>query len=185
MRKLLPGLFLAALACAADIKPLDAKPGLWESTTTTEMQGMAIPAMPSIPKETLDKMPPAQRAKIEEMMKARGSAGAPNTMTSKACQTKESLAQGYNMPSDKAIDCKRDVITSTSTKLQMHLVCTPAGGGPTMNTDATFERLDAEHVKGNMVTKMDMQGKPVTSKITISSKWISSDCGSVKPYIAK
>ena len=177
---------LASLAVAADVKPFDAKVGLWETTTNTEMEGMpAMPSMAQIPKETLDKMPAAQRAQIETMMKNRGNFGAPRTTTSKSCNTKESMAKSFAMPELKAVECMRDITSSSSTKIQMHLQCTPSKGGPASNGDVTMERIDAEHVKGSMVTKTDMQGKAITMKMTFDSKWIGADCGDVKPYTGK
>ena len=71
---------------AQDIRPLDAKVGLWESSTTTEMSGRAMPAMPQIPEAALARMTPEQRAKMEAMMKSRAG-GTP--MTTKVCITKE------------------------------------------------------------------------------------------------
>lgn len=177
------GALLASAAMAADVKPLDAKVGLWETTTTTEMEGMPMPAAPQIPQATLDKMPAAQRAQIEAMMKNRGNLGAPRT--SKSCTTKESLSKGFAMPESRGVECKRDIINSSSSKIQMHMQCTPSAGGPTSDGDVTMERIDAEHIKGNMVTKTDMQGKSVTMKMSFSSKWIAADCGDIKPYAPK
>jgi hypothetical protein len=76
--------FSAALLCplsawaADDIRPFDAKTGLWETTSTMEMPGMpSMPAMPQIPPEQLAKMSPQQRAQVEAMLKARGGAASP------------------------------------------------------------------------------------------------------------
>lgn len=177
---------LALIALAADLKPFDQKPGLWETTSTVETEG--VPTMPKIPKETLDKMPPAQRAQVEAMLKSNGgsgAAGAPRTMTSKSCTTRESMAKSFGMPELKGVDCKRDVISSSSSKLQIHLTCTPTAGGPTSNSDVAMERLDAEHVKGTMLNKTIVQDRAMTMKMAFTSKWVSADCGDVKPNIAK
>src|SRR5258708_40299104 len=80
---------------AEDIKPFDRKPGLWETTSTTEMSGMpGMPAgMPQIPPEQLAKMTPQQRAQVEAMLKSRMGAagGAPQSNTSKVCLTADSF----------------------------------------------------------------------------------------------
>ena len=44
---------------AQDIKPIDAKPGLWENTTTSQISGVAMPAMPQLTPDQLARMPPA------------------------------------------------------------------------------------------------------------------------------
>jgi hypothetical protein len=51
----------------------------------------------------------------------------------------------------------------------------------------TLDRVDAEHMKGNMVMKTSGDastggpGRSMDMKMTFSSKWLSSDCGDVKP----
>src|SRR5271156_871304 len=88
-------LLAGTAAWAADPVPLDLKTGQWEYTVTTQMTGMPQAAagkqMPQIPPETLAKLPPDQRAKIEAAMKqASGMAsGQPTTTTSKNCIKKE------------------------------------------------------------------------------------------------
>lgn len=187
MRTLILVCTLAAVSvAAADLKPLDAKLGLWETTTTTEMDGMpAMPAMPQIPKETLDRMPPAQRAQLEAAMKNRASPAAPRTTTSKSCTTKESLNRGFGMPENMKGECKNDVISSSSSNAQMHMQCTATKGGPTSALDVMITRIDSEHIKGNVVSKTDVQGKTVTMKMNFASKWLASDCGDVKPYSSR
>ena len=183
---ILAGTLAAISVAAADLKPLDAKLGLWETTTTTEMDGMpAMPAMPQIPKETLDKMPPAQRAQLEAAMKSRGSLASPRMTTAKSCTTKESLSRGFGMPEHKGVECKRDVISSSSSGMQLHLQCNPTNGGPASISDMTMTRIDGEHVRGNMVSKMDVEGKTMTVKMNFASKWLAADCGDVKPYSGK
>ena len=67
-------LFAGSALWATDtITPLDVKLGQWESTLTTESNGL-----PPIPPEVLDRLSPEQRAKMEERMKAYACAGAQN-----------------------------------------------------------------------------------------------------------
>src|SRR5437016_6308024 len=63
---------------ADDIRPFDAKVGLWESTTTMEMSGLpAMPAMPKLTPEQMSRMPPEARKQLESAMGA--GMGAPRT----------------------------------------------------------------------------------------------------------
>ena len=177
-------LTLASLSRAADVKPLDAKLGLWESTTTHEMEGMpAMPAVPQISQEKLDKMPPAQRAQIEAMMKNRGNLGAPRTTTSKFCMTKESLSRGFNIPENKEASCTSQIVSSSSSKTQIHIDCTPSGGKSA--GDVTIERIDGEHIKSNMIMKTTTGERTMTIKMNSSARWIASVCGDVKAYTAQ
>ena len=45
------------------------------------------------------------------------------------------------------------------------------------------ERMDAGHVKGAMDMKTLMEGAPQPThvKMTFDTKWVSADCGDVKP----
>lgn len=164
---------------ADDIKPLDVKPGLWEITTKMDMGGRAM-TMPQIPPETMQRMPPEQRAKLEGMMKGRNSGGG---TTTKSCLTKEQIAQGPNL-GDAQKNCTRNVISSSSSKLVMHLECTQAD--TKSSGEVTFERIDSEHARGNMTMKVVSGGNPgMDMKVNIESKFLSSDCGDVKPGTAK
>ena len=179
---------LAALT-AQEIKPFDAKPGLWESTTTIEMSGMpAIPqsAMPQLTPDQLAKMPPAARQQMEAMMNGRG--GAPRSTTAKSCVTRESLAKAMAFGDANRANCTRKIVNSSSSKFEMHFDCEPDKMKMTMVMDMTVERVDAEHVKVSGTFKNTGTGpgtgdtaRTMESKITVNSKWLSSDCGDVKP----
>jgi hypothetical protein len=41
--------------------------------------------------------------------------------------------------------------------------------------------VDAKHVKGTVSMKTDRGPQQMNTKMSISSKWLSSDCGNVKP----
>src|ERR1051326_1562882 len=80
---------------AAQSPMLDVKMGLWETTTKINMGNM--PQMPQLSEDQLAKMPPAQRAQIENMMKTMQ--GAPVTV--KTCMTKEKLDRKSFMRSEE------------------------------------------------------------------------------------
>lgn len=178
MKITIVGLLLLPLAAwaADEIKPFDVKLGLWESTVTAEMTGM--PAMPQIPEATLNKMSPEQRARVEAMMKSRGGAVRPAT-TSKSCVTKETLAHAF-APPDKS--CTMKVLSSSGTTQVAHVECKP--NETRMTGDVTLERIDSGHVKGNGTVKAETN-PPISSKLTFEAKWLSSDCGDVKPVTDK
>lgn len=168
-------LLSSAALPAQDIKPFDIKLGLWETSTTTEMSGMpAMPAMPQIPPETLARMPPEQRARMEAMMKAR-SGGKP--MAVKSCITRETLNRSVAF-SQQDKSCTTKVVSSTPSKQVVHMECTRENTH--MTGDMTVERTDAEHAKGTSVMKMEGD-HPTTMKMSFETKWLSADCGDVKP----
>ena len=144
---------LAALT-AQEIKPFDAKPGLWESTMTMEISGMpAMPAMPQLTPEQLAKIPEAQRKQMEAMMNGRGGAGSPRTITSKSCTTREEINKGLAFSDKNQANCTRKIVNSSSSKVEMHVECAPDKTNMTVVSDITVERLDAEHVKVAGISK--------------------------------
>jgi Protein of unknown function (DUF3617) len=162
-----------------EIKPLDVKVGLWETSVTTELSG--LPAMPpmSLSEEELAKIPAAQRAQVEAAMKGRGSMGRPQTTSQKQCVTRETLNRSMYRGSDKT--CTAKVVSATSSTQQIHIECSPSGTKAA--GDMTLERVDSEHIKGTMHMKTSggNAGRSVDVKMTTSGKWLSSDCGGVKP----
>jgi hypothetical protein len=171
---------------AQDIKPIDVKPGLWENTVTTQMSGMNMPSMPSVSPDQLAKMPPEARARVEAMIK--GGTGAPQTSTNKACITKENLSKPIFDNADKS--CIYKLVSSSSSTQQIHVECTK--GNSKTSGDLSFNRVDNEHLKGNMDMKTTgdastsgSAAQNMTIKMTFSNKFISSDCGDVKPSMGK
>lgn len=112
-------------------------------------------------------------------MKGRG-AGGPNTNTVKSCITREMLDKGLNFQNDKS--CTYKVNSSSAGKQEIHLECTR--GQMKTAGDVTVERLDSEHVKGNMVMKAEGP-TPMNMKMSFDTRFLSSDCGDVKPPAVK
>lgn len=152
------------------ITPLNVKEGLWEVTVTHSMSGM--PAMPAIPPETLAKMPPEQRARIEAMMK-----GGASTDVRKDCVTKEKLDKQTAF-SDNRKECTRTVVNSTGSKLEVKLHCEDKQ----TSSDGTLllEALGSDSVKGSMHSVTNSNGRTMTMDFTFSSKYLGPACGDVK-----
>lgn len=173
---ILAGLAVLWPLAAQDIKPFNVKVGLWETAVKTETPGMpAMSSMPAIPPDALAKMPPAQRAQLEAMMKGRG-AGGPGTMTTRVCMTHESLNRGFGQ-TDKA--CAYKLVSSSSSKQVVHMDC--RRGDTKVSGDMILERVDADHVKGVVTMKSSDGERPMEMKMSFDNKWLSADCGNVKP----
>ena len=160
-------LLLAPLAfCADDLTPLGAKPGLWESTVTVHTDGM-----PAIPPEALARMPPEQRARIEATMNA--------PHTSQSCMTADSFKKPLAFGDNPNMACKRSITSSGAGGMDFHVEC----DNPRFKStgDGHVQAVSPESIKGETTMNTTMGGRTITSKMTFSSKWLSSDCGSVKP----
>lgn len=168
-------LTMLGCACAwgADIHPLDVKQGQWETTTTMKAMGL-----PTIPPEVLNQMPPEQRAKMEAMIAAR--AGKP--MSSTSCMTKEKLQQAWNTGQQGLKACTTSVVTSTSSKQEIHMECDRNG----MKTAGTIkvEAVDSEHIRGSvqMMAADPSNSRPgMNMDYSFTSKWIGPACADKQP----
>ncbi len=153
------------------IQPLNVKVGLWETTTTTTMSG-AVP----IPDELLSKLTPEQRARVEERMKA-SSGEKSTTNTYKSCITKEKLEKGSDWGNKDDKECTQTVITSTSSKAEVHMACNISGGKG--EGTIKMEALSPESVKGSGQMTINGGGHTMSSNSTFTSKWIGPACGNV------
>ncbi len=162
-------LLLAPLACRAadDITPLAVKPGLWESTVTMQS------GMPAIPPEALAQLSPEQRARIEAQM---------NTPhTSQACYTSDSFKKPLEFGDRPNSTCKRSVTSSSAGALDFHIECD--NGRTKSSGDGHIRAVSPESIKGEIVSSTIVDGRgAISSRISFNSKWIGSDCGSVKPH---
>jgi hypothetical protein len=193
MRTILVGLLLAVSVCVAaqkksqppseeeknqaqlaqnKIQPLNVKTGLWESTVTFTRSG----ARP-LPADLLQRLSPEQRARMEERLKA-SSGGNAQTHTNKSCLTKEKLENGYELGFGKDENCTQTVVTSTSSKAEVHFICQHEK----VNYSGIIraEALSSENVKGSGDTTASDGEHTMNGTSTFTSKWLGSDCGDVK-----
>jgi hypothetical protein len=159
---------------------LDIKPGLWDLTTTVQMSGAptGMPAMPN-----LDKLPPEQRARIEAAMK--GMSGTPQKTQS--CVTKEGIDKAIaDANSRKNNVCTSKVVSASSSKVEIHMECTPEKSDAKTTGDFTVERVDSDHFKGTGAMKSaGANGRPMDMRWSMTGAFVSADCGNVKPAGAK
>jgi hypothetical protein len=164
---------VALIPMVALADKLDVKPGLWETTTSTEIGGMAMPA---IPPEALANMPPEQRARMQAMMNGQGSG---NTMTSQSCVTEKDLERGFRPETTKEQSCKVDSVAVNGKTQEAHVTCTNSHG----NSTGVF-RMTAtsrESYEGTMDMNTTVNGRAMTMKMRMKGKWLGASCGNVKP----
>ena len=115
-------------------------------------------------------MTPEQRAKMEAMMKARGMQG-PQTTVSKHCVKKEDLDKPFAKENKS---CKQTIVTSSSTKQEIHMECEMGGGkqGGTLKLEA----VDSSTVKGSMQMTASNGGRTMNVNSTFSAKWLGPAC---------
>jgi hypothetical protein len=153
------------------VQPLDVKLGLWEVTTTNTMSGM-----PPIPPETLARMTPEQRARMEESMK-KGMGGGPKTTTRKECVTQEKLNKDYLFGEERK-NCSRTVVTASSSKTEIKMQCQEEK----MKMDGTFlmEAVSSDHVKGSMQMVASGSGQSMNVNVDFNARYVGPVCGDTK-----
>ena len=161
---------LTAAPVAAQAQRFDVKNGLWESTFTQEMSGM-----PPIPEDALKKMPPEQRAKMEERFRERQG---PRTVTHKTCLTEKDRERMFSPERNGAQSCKTTVVSQTSKRIETKIVCS----NEKMSSTGTMiaEAVNSDNARGSYDMKSTTAGKPFEVKGTFASRWVSSDCGNVE-----
>jgi hypothetical protein len=165
--------FWALPSWTADaVQPLDVKPGLWETSTTTDMSGM-----PPMPADLLAKMAPEQRAKMEAAMKARAAQGA-KTTTRRTCLTKQELNKPLAFGDDNDKSCKSTLISSSRSKQEAHLEC--ANETMKRSGDVHIEALNPENVKGSIQMTAAGGGRSMNVNVGFTAKWIGSSCAELK-----
>jgi hypothetical protein len=161
-----PALLLTAAAAlpllAADA--LSARTGLWETTTVTSSGGMSMPA------DALAKMPPAQRAQMEQMFKQMG-AGGPNTTKTRSCVTAKDLQEGaFRQRPEAGSDCKYTPGSNTAKRQEWTFQCTGRNG--TTNGRMVVDAVDSTHVRGTM----EIKSPQMSMNMKFDSAWLGASC---------
>lgn len=177
------GFGVAAILCAGFIAmPAAAqtmKPGLWE--ITNKMGGEMGAQMAEMQKE-LASMPPEQRKQMEKMMGSQGVGMSPGaapggSMATRICVTKEMAARNEAPASQKG-DCKQEQMKRSGNTTKFKFTCTnPPSSG---EGEVTVHSAESYSMKMNM-TGQSAKGKPGNMSMEAQGKFISNDCGSVKP----
>jgi hypothetical protein len=145
---------------------LNVKLGLWEMTTSVQMSGMPAP-------EPSGKMTPEEKARLDAAMKGAAAAAA-TPHTTRTCLTREKLDKSLFQDSQQS--CKQTMITNTATVNAFKFECT---GQPPSTGEFHFEALTPESVKGTGTFTMTGSTR-MTSRMTMTAKWIGESCGDVK-----
>ncbi len=168
----------ALLAAGLPAMAQGTKPGLWEITHKMGGSAEIDKAMAQM-QQQMASMPPAQRKQMEDMMAKQGmslGAGAGGGMAVKVCMTKEMIERNEIAPPQQG-DCKSTVSPRTGNTQKFSFSCTqPPSSG---EGQITFTGNEAYTM--HMVTTRSVKGKPEKMTMDGSGKWLSADCGAIKP----
>ena len=164
---LMASTILPGMAPETQADSFNAKPGAWEMTFTGVPTGMMIPP------DALAKMPPEQRARLEQSMQARS--GKANTHVHKSCITKEDLDQNRIIKEEDEDEpgCTTTVVSKSSSKLVLERSC-PAPHATTSRM--AMETKTPESIVASMDTERAGAGKV---HIDIKGRWLGASCAGI------
>ena len=179
-RLAIPFLFAAILSLDGHAQAM--KPGLWEMRSKMQGGGSGEldKAMAEAQKQ-MAAMSPEQRKMMQDMMAKQGvtmGSNAAGGMSIKYCMTREMVERNEIAPQEGG--CKTSYAPRVGSTMKMSFVCTkPPSSG---EGQITFSGSDAYSSKMTLTTsnagkseKMTMEGQ---------GKWLSAECGAVKPLVA-
>jgi hypothetical protein len=123
-------------------------------------------------------MPPEKRKVMEEMMAQHGmrmGSGAPGAMTAQMCMTKE-MVERNEIPMQHG-DCKTTKQERRGNTTTFAFACT----NPPSSGEGVHTFVNPEAYTFKMTMKTSVHGKPETMSMDGSGKWLSADCGKLKP----
>jgi Protein of unknown function (DUF3617) len=147
-------------------QPKAIAPGLWENKISSPELNAGRAQMEA----QMAKMPPAQRAQMEEMMAKNGAMMSKDGAT-KVCVSPE-MAKANPSAGATPEGCKQDLSWSGNTA-KMEFSCKDGAQGK-----GEFVYASDKAYSG-WVEAQGKSGK--VGRMTITAKWVASDCGAVKP----
>lgn len=158
------------------------KPGLWEITNKmggSGDQGAKMAAAMEQMQKQMASMPPEQRKQMEKMMAQQGvnmSPGSGGGMSTRVCITKDMAARN-EAPAQHRSDCKQETLQRTGNTTKFKFTCS----NPPSSGEGEVTMASPESYTMKMKITSQAKGKPEQMTMDAQGKFISSDCGSVKP----
>ncbi|MDT8441191.1 MAG: DUF3617 domain-containing protein [Desulfuromonadales bacterium] len=152
------------------------RPGLWEHSFTIKSRSGEMESAMAQMQEQLASMPPAQRQMMEQMMAAQGVGVGSMGTSVKVCVTREMSEHDYVPQKDG--DCKHQVIKRTGNTMKFRFDC---AGDPPSSGEGEITMSNSKTYSGKTTVNTRVDGKPERMEMTQTGKWLSDDCGSIKP----
>ena len=154
------------------------RPGLWEHSVNMKSQSGQMEAAMAEMQKSLASMPPEQRKQMEQMMAQQGVGMGPKGQTVKVCITKEQ-ADLDNVPQQEG--CTQKVQRVDASTMKVAFACKGGQGQPPSSGEGTISMQGPTAYTGQFKFKTQNQGKPEQIDMAQSGKWLSDNCGAIKP----
>ncbi|MEP6942989.1 MAG: DUF3617 domain-containing protein [Betaproteobacteria bacterium] len=160
--------FSAGLCAAAVAAIPNARPGLWETSSTLVME-VGLPA-----RMEASRMSPAERTRMLQQLSP--GAGKPMTSRDRMCMTADMLERWEAFASSTSAGCQRKIVERNAQHLQFSMTCGAGSSGmadfSAAGQDRLIGKISMNQRSGDTDSKTDIQ---------LESRWISNDCGALKP----
>jgi hypothetical protein len=179
MNKTLVPTLLQACACVAlPAAAQTMKPGLWSlSNTMTSSDPQMAQAMSAV-QEHLANMSPEQRQQMQSIMQQNGvqlDVGTGGALQTKLCMTRE-MAERKEFPVQQG-DCRQTYTQQSATRGHIAFACTK----PKVSGEGDVIADSDTSYRARMKIRSDEQGRNQTVDMDVTGKWLSADCGTVRP----
>lgn len=154
------------------------RPGLWEHSVNMKSQSGQMEAAMAEMQKSLASMPPEQRKQMEQMMAQQGVGMGPKGQTVKVCITKEQ-ADLDNIPQQEG--CTQKVQRVDASTMKVAFSCKGGQDQPPSSGEGTITMQGPTAYTGQFRFKTQNQGKPEQIDMAQSGKWLSDNCGAIKP----
>ena len=155
-------------------------PGLWEHTMNMKSKGGEMEQAMAEMQKQMAAMSPDQRKQMEQMVSGRGVSMGSKGTTVKVCISKEQAAR----PAEPKLadGCTQQVDRRSGNTIKFKFECSkpePSSG----DGEVTFQSNKAYTGK-SMVTTQAKGHAGQQMSMEMSGKWLSADCGDIKPRVS-
>ena len=175
LRTILPGALVALVL--PSVAGASMAPGLWEHSVKFKSQSGEMEARRAHMQAEIAALPPERRKMVEEMMAKKGMSLDGQSTTLRICVTKEQAERMEPLPINRE-ECKQDVVSRTSSSTKVKWTC---GGENPSNGEGEIRFSSDKAFTGRAVVNSLHEGKPDRMDVESVGKWVSADCGSIKP----
>lgn len=154
----------------------DMTPGLWQHSFSMSSQDGEMERAVKEMQKQLAEMPAEQRKMMEDMLAAQGIGFGQDGTTFKVCLTKEQIERGELAQTDE--DCTQTVVEQSKNRYKFNFKC---DSQPSVSGSGELHLINSKMYTGTAIHTTYTDGKKDVVTVTQSGKWLSADCGNIKP----
>lgn len=161
---------------SVEAAPATLRPGLWEHTTAIKSQSGEMEKAKKQMDQQMASMPPEQRKMMEQMMASQGIAQTPQGNSVKTCITPQDAKLNIVPQTDQR--CKQQILKQSGNSVRFKYECQ---GNPHSSGEGEYIIKNNKAYTGKMSVRTTVQGHTEVMQMDQSGKWLSDDCGKLKP----